>query len=440
MFKNNFMRVALDFLLSFLGLSLVAFSYKSIAFPIVGISVFLLINVFPSFISRPSFALRMSSDGADLLITFLANAVAQLLTVVFGAIFVFGWFGSTFWLLFATYAVADIIIFWNGILRVYFSSPIIGLKWRVLGIVFGFVPIANIIVLCKIISLVRFDVKTEEERFLRNQSRQCAEVCKTKYPLVFVHGVFFRDARYLDYWGRIPDELKKNGATVFYGNQQSALSVEQSGHELASRIEQIVSKTGCEKVNIIAHSKGGLDCRYAISQLGADKLVASLTTVNTPHRGCAFADWLIDKAPTSFKHTVANTYNSALKRLGDSSPDFLSAVNDLRASFCEDFNSKNLDSQNVFYQSTAGKINKPVRNVFPLCFTNSFVKLFDGENDGLVSANSAKWGEKFYYLTSNSPEGISHADVIDMSRHNRKDFDVLEFYVDLVSGLKQKGF
>ena len=53
---------------------------------------------------------------------------------------------------------------------------------------------------------------------------------------------------------------------------------------------QIIQKTGCEKVNIIAHSKGGLESRYAISQLGLSPYVASLTTINTPHHGCTFVD------------------------------------------------------------------------------------------------------------------------------------------------------
>ena len=85
-------------------------------------------------------------------------------------------------------------------------------------------------------------------------------------------------------------------------------------------------------------------------------------------------------------------------------------------------------------------MNKPLRNIPPLCFTSAFVKRFDGPNDGLVSITSAKWGEKVTVLQSNSPEGISHADMIDMSRHNRKDIDILEFYVELVSDLKKRGY
>ncbi len=75
------------------------------------------------------------------------------------------------------------------------------------------------------------------------------------------------------------------------------------------RIKEILEETGSDKVNIIAHSKGGLDSRYAISCLGAAPYVASLTTINTPHRGCEFADWLLKNAPDVLKKTITEKYN-----------------------------------------------------------------------------------------------------------------------------------
>ena len=63
----------------------------------------------------------------------------------------------------------------------------------------------------------------------------------------------------------MPKELEKNGAVIYYGNHPSAASVADSAEELAVRIKQIVEESGCGKINIIAHSKGVLDCRYAVS-------------------------------------------------------------------------------------------------------------------------------------------------------------------------------
>ena len=91
------------------------------------------------------------------------------------------------------------------------------------------------------------------------------ESCKTKYPLLLVHGAGFRDLKWPVYWGRIPAALEQRGARVYYGNQDCWASVETNAAAIAVRIGEILAETGAEKVNIVAHSKGGLDARMAAS-------------------------------------------------------------------------------------------------------------------------------------------------------------------------------
>lgn len=332
------------------------------------------------------------------------------------------------------------ITFWFGIIRIYVSSKQLGIKWRVIGILCGWIPVVHLIVLGKLIKLASDEAVFENEKLIMDNNRKQNQVCATKYPILMVHGVFFRDFRYLNYWGRIPAALEANGARIFYGNHQSAASVADSGHEIADRIKQIIQETGCGKVNIIAHSKGGLDSRYAISKLGMAPYVASLTTINTPHRGCEFADYLLGKIPEKQQQTVANTYNSALKKLGDTNPDFIAAVTDLTASACAKLNRELPDPPGVYIQSTGSCMKKPSGGRFPLNTTNAFVKHFDGENDGLVGYESFKWGSNFIYLKPQGSRGISHGDVIDLNRENIDTFDVREFYVNLVSDLRRRGF
>ncbi len=251
MTKNTPTRIVILTLLLAAGIFSAMLWSRSVWFPVCGAAVFALFNVFPSFVKRPDKKLRISSDGADLLTAFLALVCIECVLFPFYANYVTGWFSSSFWICFAIIFTADLTVFWNGIIRVYATSSIIGAKWRIIGIICGMIPIAHIFVLIKIIGLVRFDVKTEEDRKERNDARAADKVCKTKYPIILVHGVFFRDIRFFNYWGRIPKELEKNGATIYYGEQQSALGVAESAAEITERIKKIINETGCEKVNIL---------------------------------------------------------------------------------------------------------------------------------------------------------------------------------------------
>ena len=383
---------------------------------------------------------RVCAGGCELLIYFLISTAgsAVFMLAKLGVVFSEGR-GIWLWNL-ACCVLVEGLTFWNGILRVYACSAQIGIKWRVIGILCGWIPIVNLFALWKILKLASCECQFESRKIQNNQMRKVDRLCETRYPILLVHGVFFRDSRYLNYWGRIPGELEKNGAPIYYGNHQSAASVADSGKELSKRIYDILKETGADKVNIIAHSKGGLDCRYAISMMGMGDCVASLTTINTPHRGCQFADYLLGAIPVVVKEKVARGYNLALKKLGDQNPDFMAAVNDLTASACARFNQQVKDVPGVFYQSVGSRLKAGSGGRFPLSFSYVLVKHFDGSNDGLVAEESFPWGADFILLTTAGKRGISHGDMIDLNRENIADFDVREFYVKLVHGLKEKGY
>ena len=406
---------------------------------VISIVYLIFFNIKPTVRKQPAIKNQRIKNGVTLLEAFIILVIADIVWLFF---MILGNYIPAKDIIINSVIVSVqlFILFWNGIIRTYIFSEQMGIKWRAIGIICGFIPIANIIVLTKIIKIADLEYKTEVEKLILNNSRKEQEICKTKYPILLVHGVFFRDFRFFNYWGRIPDELKKNGGEIYYGNQQSAASVEECGREIAERIRTIVNESGCEKVNIIAHSKGGLDSRYAISFFGADKYVASLTTVNTPHKGCQFADYLLNIAPEKLKKSVADKYNRILKKLGDNNPDFLSAVQDLTAESCIKRNELCKNSENVYYQSIGSKALKATSSHFPLNLSYHLVKYFDGENDGLVAVDSMNWGESFKLFKPHKNRGISHGDMIDLNRENIDGFDVRETYVEIVSGLKKMGF
>lgn len=328
----------------------------------------------------------------------------------------------------------------NGFLRVYLSSVQMGIRWRIAVFLFWWVPGVNLWIFWRMSRIIREEYEFETDKQEQNRIRKSSSVCETRYPLVLVHGVFFRDRKRFNYWGRIPGELIKNGAVVFYGGQQSAAATAESGAELKETVMGIIARTGCEKVNIIAHSKGGLESRWAISRLGLSPYVASLTTVNTPHRGCAFVDWLLNRVPEGIRSWISAHYDGALKKLGDRNPDFYAAVSDLTARRCAEMNLQMPDMPGVYYQSVGSAMKRWSSAPFPLNLCHILVSRFEKENDGLVGVDSMKWGSRFRMVSAAGNRGISHGDMIDLNRQNIKGFDVREFYVDLVRDLKENGF
>ena len=389
--------------------------------------------------------IRICNIGTKILEFFLVTSTALVISAI--------WFGpvSHTWNFLANPVawlaagiavfLIEFVLFWVGIIMVYTSSLQLGLKKRIMGAVCGWIPFINLFMLVGIIRICREEVALERSLALRDKKRAEQQVCKTKYPLLLVHGVFFRDFDHFNYWGRIPAELVKNGATIYYGEHNSAASVNDSALELEKRIRQIVEETGCGKVNIIAHSKGGLDSRTAIAATSAGKYVASLTTINTPHRGCEFADYLLDEIPEKQQMAIAKQYNTVAAKLGDKNPDFLAAVYDLTSEKCRERNEVIHDDPDVFYQSVGSVMQEASSGQFPLNFTYNLVKYFDGENDGLVGIDSFGWGSSLQMVRlEKKGRGISHGDMIDLNRQNLRGLDIREFYVQLVSGLRERGF
>ncbi len=262
--------------------------------------------------------------------------------------------------------------------------------------------------------------------------------CKTKYPIILVHGTGFRDRKWLNYWGRIPLALTDLGARVFYCKQDAWGTIEENARVVKATIEEAMRETKADKVNILAHSKGGLEARYVISQLGMENSVATLTTISTPHRGSKTMDFFC-RFPKPLMCFIGLFVNLYFKVLGDTKPDFYNACCSLTTAACERFNKCAVDSKLVSYQSYSCVMKSAVSDMF-LSVPYLVVKCFDGECDGIVSVESAKWGNFKGAISHDKRRGISHADIVDARRMNIKGFDVRDVYVGIVSELKNAGY
>lgn len=266
----------------------------------------------------------------------------------------------------------------------------------------------------------------------------------TKYPILLLHGAGFRDLKWPLYWGRIPAALSGMGAELHYGLQDCWARVEVNAGTIRSRIRRILEETGADKVNIIAHSKGGLEARMAASSLGMGGQIASITTIGTPHRGSKTVDRLL-KAPDSLFNVASFAVNNWIGLIGDTKPDFYAVCRDFSTECAQRFNRENPDVPGIYYQSFAGVMKTPLSDI-NLSTANLVVKLIEGDNDGLVSVESARWGEKFTLLKGRTNRGVSHYDEIDFRRAPLSGKrtgdgvrDICEVYKEIVEDLGARG-
>ena len=118
----------------------------------------------------------------------------------------------------------------------------------------------------------------------------------------------------------------------------------------------------------------------------------------------------------------------------------MAGVRDLSAVRAKSYDTEMPDSPQVSYRSVMTVMKNSRSAGFPLNIGYLLIKKLNGANDGLVWEDSAKHGERFRLVTSDKKRGISHGDVIDLMRENIEGFDVREFYVGLVSELREEGF
>lgn len=261
-------------------------------------------------------------------------------------------------------------------------------------------------------------------------------------PIVLAHGLLgFAELRVLGkllpgvhYWRGITEALTANGIEVILTSVPPSASIEERAAKLSEDIEQ---KAGGKSVNIIAHSMGGLDARYMISQLKPPNVkVRSLTTVATPHRGSAFADYCFEQIGEQRLPKIYATLQALRVETG--------AFSQLTRRYMRDnFNPKTPDRQGVTYFSYGATAIPPVWSAFRQ--PHRIVEQEEGPNDGLVSVASSQWG-----MYKGTLEGVSHLDLINWTNRlrwlawelvgNKRNFNAIAFYLDIADMLAKEGY
>lgn len=236
------------------------------------------------------------------------------------------------------------------------------------------------------------------------------------HPVVLAHGMggFDEFGGFLEYWGGVQAALRNHGVATYTAVVDPLNGSDVRGEQLAGFIDRVLECTCADKVNIVGHSQGGIDIRVVVNAMGYGDRVASATSIATPHRGSAMAQILLELAPGEaypFVDLVAylfsEIYTDPLEQTNVRAALLWLSQEHLKA-FDEEYPN---DPKTAWY-SYAGRagltaIGLPECGGAPLTnpkahnpispFLLPMWTLLGGlagvDNDGLVTVDSAKWGE-----------------------------------------------
>ena len=118
-------------------------------------------------------------------------------------------------------------------------------------------------------------------------------------PVLLIHG-YAEDAAI---WKKWEDLLTKDGiqffTITFTDSDDKCGSAEQHAKELEKRVQDVKQQSGAQKINIVGHSKGGLDARVFLD-ITDTKDVANLIMIGTPNAGSPAAETNDACAPAIF--------------------------------------------------------------------------------------------------------------------------------------------
>ena len=270
----------------------------------------------------------------------------------------------------------------------------------------------------------------------------------------------------IDYWIGIQKYLTSMGCQVYIAKVPGFGSIESRAltlHKLLNHIALSNTKTFPQdkkvKFNLIAHSMGGLDCRYLISRISDDSerenyKIVSLTTICTPHRGSEMADFVVEQFENWNHFLKINPQNQNGKQL----PLLPLCFYQLTTSYMTQyFNRITPNDPNVAYFSYGAFFKPSWYNVFRPTW-QIISNYSNGEpNDGMVTVKSSRWGRYMGTLY-----GLDHLDVINWqnklilkkplkphsfpssssssSSNNFMKIDILQFYLSITHNLALNGF
>jgi triacylglycerol lipase len=231
-------------------------------------------------------------------------------------------------------------------------------------------------------------------------------------PIVLHHGLLgFGDIKLgpmkVEYFRGIDRAIRDRGHPVIISRVHPTGPIELRARQLKENILRGLKGLDRERdpVLIIAHSMGGLDARYMISELGMDDRVPALLTITTPHRGSPYADWCIENLGKKL---------GGLHLMNILGLD-VRAINDLTTENCRRFNRAIKNSPGVQYFSISAA--RPWHRVPPWAVhSHRIITSAEGDNDSLVSVQSSTWGQHLGVWPADHFHTINHRFVMEIKQ------------------------
>ena len=257
-------------------------------------------------------------------------------------------------------------------------------------------------------------------------------------PVVLMHG--FGVGASFRRGGHLHKEalyLRSRGVRAIAPNVSPYNTVRARTRQWEDRLTHVLEETKTDRLYLVAHSMGGLDARYLITKMGWHEVVDVLVTISTPHRGSAIATLVLDQ-PDLVRNWVTDVADwVGTHILEDGSANIRRALTELTPEYMETtFNPEVPNHPDVEYWSygcQAGKGTEvPIAPIFR--YLNGYLYDQEGVNDGIVSVQSARWGD--YQGTVDADHGRQVGISSGLASH----FDSNAFYASIMESLADKGY
>lgn len=228
----------------------------------------------------------------------------------------------------------------------------------------------------------------------------------TRFPVLLVHGwTGFEKIGPLTYFYGVAALLEEMGVPHRVAVLDPYNHTEVRAGQLVLQIDETLAAWRARKVDLLGHSQGGIDSRCAVSTYGYGDRVSAVMTIASPHRGTYVTDLALGLAPGPVEAVVGALLNFVGAVTAQQKSDALASFYSLSEKHMqEEFNPANPDDPRVQYISYTGRTCSatdfldPKKNcqdlVDPLIgWSHDILALSRGVNDGLVTVESAKWGD-----------------------------------------------